>query len=173
MPTLPENVTSIIQLVVFVLGAYVLAFWLGLVVWTARDISARSRDWLVRGLAVLLVLAFNVPGLLLYYVLRPRETLADAYGRALEEEALMRDVEDQATCPNCRRRVSQEYMLCPHCRTALKTRCASCKHLLNQSWEVCPYCGQEQEKAKVRPRARAPQVTARATPPGEATTPTP
>lgn len=144
--TLPSGVTQAIQISLFVLGAYAIAFYLGLVIWTARDIASRSRDWLVRTLAVLLVLVFSVPGLLLYFVLRPRETLAELYGRALEEEALLQDIEDQATCPSCKRRVAQDFAACPYCRTALKSRCPSCRRLLSPRWEICPYCGQEPAK---------------------------
>jgi RNA polymerase subunit RPABC4/transcription elongation factor Spt4 len=153
--TLPPGVTTAIQLTLFVLGAYAVALYLGLVVWTARDIASRTRDWLVRTLAVLLVLVFNLPGLLLYFVLRPRETLAEVYGRALEEEALLQDIEDQATCPTCRRRVQQDFAVCPHCRTPLKSRCASCRRLLSPQWEVCPYCGQEPGKVAAPARAKA------------------
>ena len=154
--TLPPGVTTAIQMTLFVLGAYAVAFHLGLVIWTARDIASRSRDWLVRTLAVLLVFVFNLPGLLPYFVLRPRETLAEVYGRALEEEALLQDIEGQATCPNCKRRVQQDFAVCPYCRTALKGRCASCRRLLSPHWEVCPYCGQEPTKAAPVAPARAP-----------------
>ncbi len=149
--TLPSAVTQAIQLSLFALGAYLVAFILGLVVWTARDIASRSRDWLVRILAVLLVLVFNLPGLLLYFILRPRETLAEVYGRALEEEALLQDIEEQATCPSCKRRVAQDFAVCPYCRTSLKSRCPSCRRLLSPRWEVCPYCGQEPGKAAAAP----------------------
>ncbi len=167
MPQLPDSVTNAIQLVVFVLGAYALALYVGLVVWTARDITSRSRDWLVRSLAVLLVAVFNLPGLILYYILRPRETLAEVYNRSLEEEALLQNIEDQTSCPNCRRRVAQDYMVCPNCRTSLKSRCSSCDRLLSQGWEVCPFCGQDQAKTATAKPAKA---AARPTPPDEAIT---
>jgi RNA polymerase subunit RPABC4/transcription elongation factor Spt4 len=167
MPELPDSVVNAIQLVTFVLGAYALALYVGLVVWTARDIASRSRDWLVRILAVLMVTVFNLPGLVLYYILRPRETLAEVYGRSLEEEALLQNIEDQTSCPNCRRRVAQDYMVCPNCRTSLKSRCSSCDRLLSPNWEVCPYCGKEQARTTTIRPAPAPIST---TPPDEATT---
>jgi RNA polymerase subunit RPABC4/transcription elongation factor Spt4 len=170
MPTLPDNVGRIIQLVLFVLGGYTLALYVGLVVWTARDIASRTRDWLLRLLAVLLVLVFSLPGLLLYFILRPRETLAEVYGRSLEEEALLQDIEERAACPSCRRRVAQDFALCPHCRTTLKNRCTSCDRLLSQAWQVCPYCGQEQVKVSPKIRARLATAAASPTPPDEATT---
>ncbi len=181
--TLPDSVNSIIQIVLFVLGAYLLAFYLGLIVWTARDISSRTRDWLGRFLAVLLVAVFNIPGLILYIVLRPRETLAEVYGRALEEEALMQGLEEQDSCPTCKRHVAQDFVVCPYCRTSLKNRCSACKRLLNPHWEVCPYCGEDQAaraprtgKANATPATPSPPPATPAAPPAnppdEASAPT-
>ena len=46
-------------------------------------------------MAFLLVLVFSVLGLIIYLILRPRETLAEAYARSLEEEALLQELEEQ------------------------------------------------------------------------------
>jgi RNA polymerase subunit RPABC4/transcription elongation factor Spt4 len=173
MPSpVPLSVRSAIQLMLFALGAYLFALYLGLVVWTARDVASRTRDWLVRVLHVLLVAVFNLPGLVLYIVLRPRETLADAYARALEEEALLQDIENQSSCPSCRRRVAQDFAVCPYCRASLKSRCPSCDRLLNQSWEVCPYCGHEAGKPVKGTKERLAKLTAQPGQQDEATSPT-
>ena len=66
--------------------------YFSLLVWTARDVSARSRDGLVRLVAVALVLLLNAFGLLIYVLLRPRETIAERYERELVEEILVREV---------------------------------------------------------------------------------
>ena len=139
----PKGLETIIQIVLAILGAYVAAFWFALVVWTFRDIQKRSRDVLVQVLATTLVLLFNVPGLILYTILRPPETLAEAYARSLEEESLLQDIEDRQACPSCKRRVHPDYLLCPSCRTQLKQVCLNCSRLLHLSWRVCPYCGKE------------------------------
>ena len=73
--TLPANLNSYISIAAFVLGAYFLAFYLGLVIWTLRDIHSRTRDVLAQVMAVLLVLIFNIPGVLVYVLLRPRTTV--------------------------------------------------------------------------------------------------
>ena len=85
---LPANLVPIVQVILFLLGAYLLAFWLSMVIWTLVDIRSRSRDILTALLSVLLVLVFGIPGLVIYFILRPKETLTQAYQRALEEEAL-------------------------------------------------------------------------------------
>lgn len=139
---LPANLGMIIQVVLFLLGAYLLAFWLSMVVWTFVDIRSRSRDILVALLSVLLVLVFSLPGLVIYLVLRPKETLTQAYQRALEEEALLQDIENQYVCPGCKQKIEADYIICPNCHTQLKERCPGCGHLLNLKWNICPYCGQ-------------------------------
>ncbi len=144
---MPKGLETIIQIVLAVLGAYVAAFWFARVVWTFRDIQKRTRDVLVQVLATTLVLLFNVPGLVLYTILRPPETLAEAYARSLEEESLLQDIEDRQSCPTCKRRVQPDFMLCPSCRTQLKQVCLNCSRLLHLSWRVCPYCGKETSAA--------------------------
>ncbi len=141
---MPKGIETIIQIAIALLGAYVTALWFSLVVWTFRDVQKRSRDLIVQVLATLLVLLFNLPGLLLYTVLRPTETLAEAYARSLEEESLMQDIEERQACPNCKYRVEPEFMVCPSCMTQLKRACPSCNRLLHLGWRVCPYCGQQE-----------------------------
>ena len=139
---LPANLGMIIQVVLFLLGAYLLAFWLSVIIWTFVDIRSRTRDMLVMLLSVLLVLVFNLPGLVIYMILRPKETLTQAYQRALEEEALLQDIENQFVCPGCKQKIEDDFVVCPNCHTQLKERCPGCSRLLNLKWTVCPYCGQ-------------------------------
>ncbi len=146
------------QLLVAFIGAYFMAFWLGLVFWTYKDIRSRSRDIGAHLLAVVLVVLFNVPGLLLYMLLRPQETLAQRYERNLEEEAILQELEQRKlACPNCKRSVNGEFLICPFCRTALKRPCARCERPLNMAWRACPYCtaqvGREDETAPIATHA--------------------
>jgi RNA polymerase subunit RPABC4/transcription elongation factor Spt4 len=145
---MPSGLGTILQLVVAVLGAYVAAFWFCLVVWTFRDIQKRTHDIVVQVLATMLVLLFNLPGLLLYTILRPPETLAEVYARTLEEESLMQDVQERQACPNCKSRVENDFMVCPNCGTDLKRSCRKCGRLNNLGWDICPYCGTHDESAE-------------------------
>ena len=88
-----EMIGQVLQGLIFLGTAYLMLLSLSLVVWTWNDISARSRDIFARLLAPLMVLVFNLPGLLLYFVLRPHETLAEVYERELEAEALLQDMQ--------------------------------------------------------------------------------
>jgi RNA polymerase subunit RPABC4/transcription elongation factor Spt4 len=143
MPNLPQGIETLIQITIALIGAYVTALWFSLVVWTFRDVQKRTRDIIVQVLATLLVLLFNLPGLLLYTVLRPPETLAEAYARSLEEESLMQDLEERQACPNCKHLVESDFVVCPSCMTQLRSVCSSCNRLLHLGWRACPYCGVE------------------------------
>jgi RNA polymerase subunit RPABC4/transcription elongation factor Spt4 len=122
-------------------GAFLAAMWVALVVWTYRDIRARARDRLVHILAVALVAILNLPGVLVYLVLRPPRTLEEEYQQTLEEEALLQTIEDQTICPGCERHVKEGWMVCPTCQTKLLKPCHQCEKLMELSWNICPFCG--------------------------------
>lgn len=126
-------------------GVWAALLWLSIIVWVYRDIRDRTRDSSLQVLSVFVVLmffpGFNVPGLALYLMLRPSDTLEEAYARSLEEEALLRELGDEGSCPSCRRLTDKEFQFCPSCQTQLKDKCASCERLLSFSWVACPYCG--------------------------------
>ncbi len=150
-----------VRLVAILLGTYGGVLWLSAIVWTYRDVRERTRDSVSQMVAVLLVLLFNVAGLLLYFILRPQQTLTEAYERSLEAEALLQELEQQQACPGCRRRVEPDFIVCPYCRTALRDRCANCGRALNFAWNACPYCGSERARPPVAsPVAARPAVAA-------------
>jgi RNA polymerase subunit RPABC4/transcription elongation factor Spt4 len=122
-------------------GAFLAALWVSLVVWTYRDIRTRARDPLVQTLAALLVAVLNLPGVLVYLILRPQRTLEEEYQRTLEEEALLQALEDLPLCPGCERRVKDDWQICPNCHTKLKKTCPNCNKLMELPWNICPFCG--------------------------------
>ena len=122
-------------------GAFIAALWIALVIWTYRDIRSRARDPLVQILSALLVAVLNLPGVLVYLILRPQRTLEEEYQRTLEEEALLQALEDLPLCPGCERRVKDDWQVCPNCHTKLKKSCNECGQLMELPWNLCPYCG--------------------------------
>jgi RNA polymerase subunit RPABC4/transcription elongation factor Spt4 len=130
-------------------GVWLLLLWLSIIVWVYRDIRDRTRDLGLQVLAVFVTMMFfpglNIPGLALYLMMRPRETLEEAYSRSLEEEALLREIGDEGICPSCRRFVERSWRTCPFCQTQLRDVCSKCEQLLSFTWVACPSCGKERK----------------------------
>lgn len=118
-----------------------LALWLAVVVWAYRDFRSRSRSRFVGFLVALVVALLPIVGLAIYLLLRPRETLGQAYDRALEQEALLQQIEDRPVCPTCARPTERAWFLCPTCHTHLRQPCPTCRSPLELHWDICPYCG--------------------------------
>jgi len=153
------QIQPFLALFVALLAAFLTATWISAVIWAFRDIRSRSRDIMAQILATVLVLIFfpllPIPGLILYYILRPRETLSEAYERTLEEEALLQGIEERLACPGCNRRIQEDYLYCPTCHTRLKKACVECGHLLHLKWSLCPYCGAAQAAGELPTRPAA------------------
>jgi hypothetical protein len=119
---------------------YFLLVWFSTVLWAYRDMRARTRDPVSQAVGVGIVAGLPLVGIPLYLIVRPRESLRDVYDRQLEQEAILSELHSASSCPNCRRPVQDDFMVCPHCRTALKEPCESCGRLLVHAWRNCPYC---------------------------------
>jgi len=132
---------NLIRVAAAVAGAYWAILSLSAIVWTYRDVRDRSRDATSQVVAVFLVVVFNIPGLFLYMILRPPLTMAEAYERNLETEAILHEVGEMRACPSCKGRVEPEFLFCPHCAASLREPCNACGKPLSMSWQACPFCG--------------------------------
>lgn len=137
---------NVLLIATIYLGVIIAVFWLAIVIWSYRDMRARSRDTLAQLLVAVTVGLLNIPGLFIYILLRPRETLSEAYERSLEEEALLQEIEEKPSCPGCGQRVQHNWQACPYCHTRLKKACVNCDYLLELSWNICPSCTTSQVK---------------------------
>ncbi len=137
----PTFLSSLTLVLTGLAGAFLVALWVALVVWTYRDMRSRHRDRLVHILAALMVALLNLPGVLVYLILRPARTLEEEYQQTLEEEALLQSIEDQSVCPGCERHIKDDWQVCPTCQTKLRKPCHSCGRLMELPWNICPYCG--------------------------------
>ncbi len=158
-------------------GMVLAAFWLAMIIWSYRDMRARSRDSLAQIVVAVMVAVLTLPGLLIYLFLRPRETLSEAYERSLEEEALLQEIEEKPSCPGCKQRVQDDWQACPNCHTRLKRPCTRCGRMLDLSWDLCPYCATAVPNFMPAERERTAHTHTRqpvpAAAPAEAWTPTP
>lgn len=146
---------STVRFLVAGLVTYYVALWIGMVWWTFQDSRERTRDPFMQALAVFLVAFFSFAGLVIYLMTRPRLTLADAYARTLEEEALLQELEDLKACPTCRRRVADDFVICPTCQTQLKEPCRRCSKPLSYSWAACPFCATPRQGVAAPRRAQS------------------
>lgn len=147
----PVFLSSLSLVLVAFAAAFMVALWLALIIWTYRDIRRRAKDPLLRILAVLVVAVLYLPGVLIYLILRPQQTLDEEYQRSLEEETLLQSLEDASLCPGCTRRVHEDWIACPTCHTLLKKKCLECGRLMELSWNLCPYCGHLTPGARPEP----------------------
>ena len=141
MESFLEALPTYVTILTTICGGVTIALYAGMAIWAFRDIRSRSRDVLAQILATILVLVIPVIGLVVYIMLRPKETLAEAYERSLEQEALLQAIEEPEACPGCGRRVKSDFVYCPDCHTQLKTACTGCGRPIDMDWTVCPYCG--------------------------------
>ena len=122
------------------IGGYLLVLWFASILWVYRDIQSRSQDPITQAIGVGIAVVFPLVGLPVYMVVRPQETLQDAYDRQLEQEAILSELHSVTGCPNCRRPVQDDFQFCAFCGTSLKSACGNCGRLLQFSWRVCPTC---------------------------------
>ena len=152
------SLEATLKLIGALFAAYTLVLWVSAVVWTYRDVRTRTSDPLSQAVAVLLVGVFNLPGLIVYLVIRPQETIADAYERSLEAEAILHELQlDSNACQTCRRPVEQDFNVCPYCKTLLREPCRNCGKPIRTNWMACPFCATD--RALPRPAA-GPRVPA-------------
>ncbi len=132
------------------LVVYFVILWLAAAYWAFRDMQQRSENPVLPYLAAALIVLFTpllfVFGIIVYRIIRPHEKIGEVYERNLAEEALLAEVEAIKTCPSCRRRVNDEWIICPTCRTQLNRVCANCGRLVGLDWALCAWCGRDFER---------------------------
>lgn len=149
----------IVGLTLQLIVIYAVMLWLGTAYWAFRDMQARTENPILPYFSAALIIFFTpllfVFAVVLYLIVRPRETLAEIYERSLAEESLLAEVEKNQLCPVCRDRVHADWLVCPNCRTRLHRVCPSCNRLADPDWPLCAYCGHEFQRAPARQPGRA------------------
>jgi RNA polymerase subunit RPABC4/transcription elongation factor Spt4 len=141
----------IVEFALQAMVVYFVVLWLAGAYWAFRDMQQRSENPVLPYLAAALIVVFTpvffVFGIVVYRIIRPHEKIGEVYERNLAEEALLAEVEAIRTCPSCRRRVNDEWIICPTCRTQLNRVCANCGRLVGLDWALCAWCGRDFERA--------------------------
>jgi RNA polymerase subunit RPABC4/transcription elongation factor Spt4 len=150
------SLESALKLLALLLIAYALVLWLSAVVWVYRDVRNRTMDQSSQMIAVILVAVFNLPGLIVYLVVRPQGTMGDSYERSVEAEAILAELQLASNaCQVCRRPIEDEYVVCPWCRSVLREACRSCGKSVRTAWMACPYCTADRVPLRPQPVPQA------------------
>jgi len=140
------------QIGVRVLVAYIVLIWLASAFWAYRDMRLRSGSAFTPYVAAAAIIIFTpvffLFGLLVYRIVRPKETIAEVNERNLAEEAMMAEIASHSQCANCSRPVHEDWIICPTCRNRLRRVCPNCEHLIELDWTLCAWCGKDFERAE-------------------------
>ena len=142
--------SPVIQLGLRAIAVYWVVFWFAAAYWAFRDLQLRTENPVLPYFAATFVIVFTPiafpAAVVIYRIVRPHERIDEVYERTLAEEALLAEIETVRNCPNCRRRVHDEWIVCPTCRTRLNRVCPNCSKLVGLDWSLCAWCGREFER---------------------------
>ncbi len=145
--------SPIVRLALEGIAFYIVLLWAATAYWAYRDLQTRTTNPVAPYLAAALIIIFTpvffIFGVIVYRILRPRETVAEANERALAEEAMMVEIEAQPHCANCGRQVHEDWIICPTCRNRLRRVCPNCSRLVELDWSLCAWCGKDFERPEV------------------------
>ena len=132
------------------LFAYLVVVWLATSYWAFRDMQQRTANPVAPYLAAAGIILFTpfffFFAVWVYKIIRPHEKIGEVWERNLAEEALLAEVESIQHCPTCDRRVNEEWIICPTCRTRLNRVCPNCSRLVGLDWSLCAWCGKDFER---------------------------
>lgn len=135
--------SSAATITVLAIVGYIGVLWLALAFSVIRDARRRAMSQVMFGVAILLAFVPPFLGALVYFVLRPPQTIDEE--RALEElyEPSPNGESHTRPCPHCGKEIERTFIICPYCRTQFARRCANCDRALRLGWSICPYCATE------------------------------
>lgn len=131
---------------IFLYGLVV--FWFVVLYWVWLDSGDRTSRNLARFSYVLLVLIFNIIGLIIYLIIRPNQTIEEIYWIDLERRYLKYETAELGDCPKCGRQLFPGFTFCPNCRHKLKIKCRGCEVFVEKKNKFCPHCGSEIRKRR-------------------------
>jgi RNA polymerase subunit RPABC4/transcription elongation factor Spt4 len=138
------------------IAIYVAVLWLAASYWAFRDMQLRTENPILPYLASAFIIVSSPvlfwASLIVYRIIRPQERIGEVNERMLAEEAMLVEVEAVESCPTCARRINDEWIICPTCRTRLRRVCPNCSRLVGLDWSLCAWCGKDFER---RPAAVA------------------
>jgi len=151
--------SDVVQFGLRAIGLYLVFLWLATAYWAFRDMQQRSDNAILPYVAaagiILFTPIFFIFAVWIYKIIRPHEKIGEVWERNLAEEALLAEVESIHHCPSCERRIDDEWIICPNCRTRLKRVCPNCSRLVGMDWSLCAWCGKDFERREAPAAATA------------------
>ena len=124
-----------------ILFVLLIVFWLVLIGWVWIDSSERTSNIGIRVVYLILVIFLNIPGLIIYLIIRPSETIEQIYWADLERRYLKYETSELGDCSNCGNQLLPGYVYCSNCGNEIKRKCPSCGVIIVNSTKFCAYCG--------------------------------
>jgi RNA polymerase subunit RPABC4/transcription elongation factor Spt4 len=145
--------SDVVQVGARLIFLYIAVLWIATAYWAFRDMQQRSDNailpYLVAAGIILFTPFFFIFAVWVYKIVRPHEKIGEVWERNLAEEALLAEVEAIRHCPTCERRVDDEWIICPSCRTRLNRVCPNCSRLVGLDWSLCAWCGKDFERREL------------------------
>jgi RNA polymerase subunit RPABC4/transcription elongation factor Spt4 len=145
--------SPVVQIGARAIFIYIGVLWVATAYWAFRDMQQRSDNailpYLVAAGIILFTPFFFIFAVWIYKIVRPHEKIGEVWERNLAEEALLAEVEAIRHCPTCERRVDEEWIICPSCRTRLNRVCPNCSRLVGLDWSLCAWCGKDFERREI------------------------
>lgn len=141
------NFTLIGQIV----GLMLTVMWVFTVIWVWHDSGERTASLPFRVIMSLFVLPFNVPGLVIYLMIRPTQTIEQVYWSELERKYLVYETAELDDCTNCGHQLMPGFNNCPQCAHEVRIECSGCGVMIDTDFKYCPHCKKQhrQRAAKV------------------------
>lgn len=124
-----------------VIGLLFIIFWLVIVGWVWMDSGERTTKRWARVVYILLVLILNIPGLIIYLIIRPNETVEEIYWADLERRYLKYETSELGDCSKCGHQLYPGYVYCTNCGNEIKIKCPRCGVLVDKDHKFCEFCG--------------------------------
>jgi RNA polymerase subunit RPABC4/transcription elongation factor Spt4 len=147
--------SPVVQVGARLIFIYIVILWIATAYWAFRDMQQRSDNAILPYVVAAGIILFTpflfVFAVWVYKIVRPHEKIGEVWERNLAEEALLNEVESVRHCPTCERRVDEEWIICPSCRTRLNRVCPNCSRLVGLDWSLCAWCGKDFERREALP----------------------
>ncbi|HET7168170.1 MAG TPA: zinc ribbon domain-containing protein [Candidatus Limnocylindrales bacterium] len=145
--------SPVVQIGARLIFVYIVVLWIASAYWAFRDMQQRSDNAILPYLVAAGIILFTpflfILAVWVYKIVRPHEKIGEVWERNLAEEALLNEVEAVHHCPTCERRIDDDWIICPSCRTRLNRVCPNCSRLVGLDWSLCAWCGKDFERREV------------------------